>query len=272
MKPQTRHIVYSIAVLVWSAVLLYFYASGRVNKYLATDFRPLALAGGLGLAVLGLFNFITAGYESACSHDHGDCESAHEHSSGDSKPLTTFLLMVVPVLLSVAWTKDGYSIAALSRKGLYEAQAEISSPFLLSSKLPTTLEEIEKNHHKTPDGFYEFNLMELSFATGDREFQSLLNGLKVQTEGRWIDEKIRNPDGSRKRLYRLFLTCCAADSRPIPIILEFNGPAPELHENSWVKVSGTIHFPLEAGALQPLLMVEHVVATEPPPEENFMRK
>ena len=119
---------------------------------------------------------------------------------------------------------------------------------------------------------FEFNLMELFFATGDREYQSLLDGLKVRSEGRWIDEKTGNPNGTRKRLYRLFLTCCAADSRAIPIILEFSGPAPEFPENGWVKVSGTMRFPLEAGALQPVLMVEHVTATGPPPEENFMRK
>ncbi|MES2658678.1 MAG: DUF1980 domain-containing protein [Verrucomicrobiota bacterium] len=268
MKPRTRRIVYSLAVLVWSAVLLYFYASGRVNKYLATDFRLLTLLGGLGLAVLGLFNLLTAGHEAECGHDHGG-EDAHDHESGDINPLTAFVLMVVPIAFSAAWTKDEYSVAALSRKGLYETPGNIGSPI---SPLPLTLEEIEKNHRRTADGFIEFNLMELFFATGDREFQFLLDGIKVQTDGRWINEKTRNPDGTRKRLYRLFLTCCAADSRAIPIILEFDRPAPEFPENSWVKVSGTMRFPMEAGALQPVLRVEHVVATVPPPEENFMRK
>ncbi len=134
-----------------------------------------------------------------------------------------------------------------------------------------TLEEIEKSHRKTPDGFLEFDLMEIFFATGDREQQSLIDGLKVQTEGRWMDEKVRNPAGTRKRLYRLFLTCCVADSRAIPIVLEFNGPPPEFPENTWVKVSGTMKFPLEDGVIQPVLMAGRVVAADPPLEENFMR-
>lgn len=271
MKPRTRRIVYSLAVLVWSAVLLYFYASGRVNKYLATDFRPLSLAGGLGLAVLGLFNLLTAGHEADCGHDHGG-EGGHDHDGGDTHPLAAFLLMVAPVALTVAWTKDAYSLAALSRKGLYETPGSIVSPFPTSSMPDITLEEIEKGHRKTPDGFLEFNLMELYFATGDRQIQPLIDGLKVQTEGRWTDEKIRNPDGRRKRLYRLFLTCCAADSRAIPIVLEFAGTPPEFPDNSWVKVSGTMRFPREEGELQPLLMVDHVLTTEPPHEENFMRE
>jgi uncharacterized membrane protein YcgQ (UPF0703/DUF1980 family) len=86
-----------------------------------------------------------------------------------------------------------------------------------------------------------------------------------------MDEKIRNPHGSRKRLYRLFITCCAADSRPIPIVLEFGKTPPEFPENDWVKVSGTMRFPLEEGVIQPVLLVERVVAAEPPYEESFMR-
>jgi hypothetical protein len=39
-----------------------------------------------------------------------------------------------------------------------------------------------------------------------------------------------------------------------------------------VKVSGTMRFLLEEGIIQPVLLVERVVAAEPPYEESFMRK
>ena len=272
MKPQTRRILFSIAVLIWSAVLLYFHASGRINKYLAPDFRPIAFVGGLGLAVLGLFNLLTATQQADCGHDHGTDDPAHDHETSDLHPLTALLLMVVPVLLSVAWTKDEYSAAALSRKGLYDSPADMNSPFLASALPPLTREEIEKSHRKTADGFYEFSLMELFFATGDREMQTAIDGLKVETEGRWVEEKTRNPQGTRKRLYRLFITCCAADSRAIPIVLEYGKQPPEFPENGWVKVAGTMRFPLEEGVLQPILVVERTLAAEPPFEESFLRK
>ncbi len=262
MNPRTRRIIHSLALLVWSATLLYFYSSGRINKYLATDFRLIAFAGGLGLAVLGLFNLLTAEQDADCGHDH---ESTEMH------PLAAALLMIVPVALSVAWTKDSYSISALTRKGLYDTPAVVAPPALSSSMQALTLEELEKSHRKTPDGALKFDLMEIFFATGERELQSLLDGLMVETEGRWMDEKVRNPDGTRKRLYRLFLTCCAADSRAIPIILEFGAPPPEFPENAWVKVSGTMRFPMEGGQLQPVMMVGRAMASDPPFEESFMR-
>lgn len=271
MNPKLRRMLFSLAVLVWSGVLLYFHATGRINKYLAPDFRPIAFVGGLGLAVLGLFNLLTAGQSASCGHDHSGDE-AHDHETSDIHPLAALLLMIAPVALSVAWTKDEYSAAALARKGLYDSPAEMGPSFLASAMPPLTREMIEESHRRTPDGYLEFNLMELFFATGDREMQSIIDGMKVETEGRWIEEKTRNPNGTRKRLYRLFMTCCAADSRAIPIVLEFGKPPPELPENGWVKVAGTIRFPLEDGVLQPLLLADHAIAADPPFEESFLRK
>jgi uncharacterized repeat protein (TIGR03943 family) len=272
MNPRLRRILFSLAVLIWSAALLYFHATGRINKYLAPDFRPIAFAGGLGLAVMGLFNLLTAGQQAACGHDHSGESEGHDHESGDIHPLAALLLMVLPVSLSVAWTKDEYSAAALARKGLYDSPADMNTSFLAAAMPPITREMIEKSHRKTPEGYYEFNLMELFFAAGDREMQAAIDGLKVETEGRWIEEKTRNPNGTRKRLFRLFMTCCAADSRAIPIVLEFGQTPPELPENGWVKVNGTMRFPLEEGVIQPVLMAEGAITAEPPFEENFLRR
>ena len=274
MNPKVCRILFSLAVLSWAAALLYFHASGRIVKYLAPDFRIIALVGGLGLAVLGCFNLLTAGQEAGCGHDHGDGDDAscHDHESSDIHPLLACVLMVLPLAASVAWTKDEYSAAALSRKGLYDSPQNMSASFLSAAMPPITREEIEKGHRKTADGFYEFNLMELYFATGDREMQQAMDGLKVETEGRLLEERKANSQGTRKRLYRLLMTCCAADSRAIPIVLEYgNNPLPSIAENEWVKVAGTMNFPMEDGLLQPILSVERTVESEPPFEESFLR-
>lgn len=269
MSPRNRRILFSLALLIWSGVILYFYASGRIVKYLAPDFRLIALVGGLGLAVLGLFNLFTAGQQADCGHDHGP-EDAHDHESGDMHPLTAFALMIVPLGLSVAWTKDEYSQAAVARKTMSVEEAK--SPFLSSMLGPITREDIEKNHRRTDDGYYEMSLMELFFTSGDQELQKAMEGLKAETEGRWTEEKANNPDGRRKRLYRMFITCCAADSRAIPITLEFADTPPEMPENGWVKVAGTISYPVGKNGVEAVLKVDRVMAAEVPFEESFQRR
>jgi uncharacterized repeat protein (TIGR03943 family) len=269
MPPILRRLMLSIAVMVWGGILVYFHASGRINVYLAPDFRLFALIGGLGLVVLGLFNALMCANPAFVPHDHKGDPNATE--AGDMHPLAGFLLMIVPICMSVAWTKDEYSLAALSRKGLFDAPSATSLPFMSASLEPLTREDLERTHRRTSDGFFEFNLMELFFATGDREMQQVIDGLEVQTEGRWIDERQNNPDGRRRRLYRLFMTCCIADSRAIPIVLEFAGEPPEMPENGWARVAGTMSFPTENGVIQPVLLAERALAADPPIEEMFLR-
>lgn len=264
MKPAIQRILCSLAVLVWGSVLLYFYASGRITHYLAPDFRPLVLAGGLGLMVLGLFNLLTAGHTSDC----GCGDETHDHGNSDLHPLVVLVLMIAPVLLSVSWTKDRYSPSALTRKGLYDAPSFTGSP----APSPIALGQIQSTHRKTADGHYQLDLMELFFATGVREHQSQIEGQKVETEGRWLNGKADSKAGPRTRLYRMFITCCAADSRAIPILLDFEGAPPEFHDNTWVKVGGTMRYQLENGVLQPVLQVERANEAGLPGEENLMRK
>ncbi len=269
MRPVIRRVLFSLSVLLWSACILYFYGSGRIVKYLAPDFREIAMAGGLGLAVLGMFNLLTAFREAECGHDHG---ADHDHEGADMNPWLSFLLMTIPLCLSVAWTKDGFSQATLARKGLYDDASAETAPFLASAMPPLTMEDIESGHRRTADGFLEFNLMELFFATGDRELQGLIGGLKVETEGRVIEEKLNNENGTRMRLYRMFMTCCIADARAIPIILEFGAEPPLLPENGWVQVAGEMTFPEEEGMLKAVLKVERATAAEVPQEEKFLRR
>lgn len=265
MSPKPSRILLSLAVLSWSATLLYFHTSGRITRYLAPDFRLICLVGGLGLAVLGLFNLVMAGD----GDDHA-CKDGHDHASSDLPTIVVLLLMLVPLGLSIAWSKDAYSSAALARKGLYETPAR--SQITATAASPITREELEKSHRKTADGYLEFDLIELFLATGDRDQQRLLEGMKIATLGRIVDERDHNADGTRKRLYRLFMTCCAADSRAIPIILEFGKTPPSLPDNGWVRASGTLGFPVVGGVMQPVLTVDQASVVAAPAEESFQRR
>ncbi len=85
----TRTLVHLLSVamlLLWGGILLYFHVSGRITHYLPPDgiFRPMVLASGIGLVVLGLFNLLTMTAEDAgCEgHDHGhdhDHDHGHDH-------------------------------------------------------------------------------------------------------------------------------------------------------------------------------------------------
>lgn len=257
-----------LAVIAWGLALVYFCASGRIVKYLAPDFRIIALAGGLGLMVLGLFNLLTCRMVAVCGHDHGP-EDSHDHESLDLPPVAALAIMILPIWLGISWTKDGFSISALTRKGLNDTPAEAGSLFLSSVLPPLTKEIIESQHPANSDGYRTFPLMELFFSSADPEMRGLIEGMPVVTEGRLVPD----PEQPEKqfRLYRLFITCCAADSRPVPIIARFPKGAPEVEANSWISLSGTMTYPDEGEGHLPVLVVDFAQAKEAPMEESFMR-
>ncbi|MBX7211195.1 MAG: hypothetical protein K1X78_23010 [Verrucomicrobiaceae bacterium] len=81
------HLTSVLLLALWGGVMLYFYATGRIAKYLQSEgiFQPMVLVGGIGLLVLALFNLVTMGAEEAdcCDHDHShDKEHDHEHDHG----------------------------------------------------------------------------------------------------------------------------------------------------------------------------------------------
>jgi uncharacterized repeat protein (TIGR03943 family) len=268
MNFTLQRIFFPLAALSWAVVMLYFYGSGRIRFYLAPTFHPLCLVGGLLLAVVALFVLLTYQEKADCGHDHSASDAA-DHETSEMHPLASLLLMVLPLVAAVAWTKDSYSIEALEHKALYDDPPAVN-PFL-TNRQPLTMEELEKTHRKNAAGDVQFHLMELYFAIGDPEMIRLIDGLKVETEGRMVAEKINNPNGTRRRLYRLFITCCAADARALPIVVEFAKEPPAWNENDWAKVTGIIRFPVENGATQAVLDVKSCEKADPPWEESFMR-
>ncbi|MCH7227681.1 DUF1980 domain-containing protein [Haloferula sp. A504] len=262
-------ILQSLAVICWGVVLTYFYVSDRLVKYLAPDFRLIAFAGGLALVVIGLFTLLTAGQHASCGHDHGPGDE-HDHEALDIHPIAAFLILIAPLFCGVAWTKDQYSIEALTRKGLDDTAADAGSLFLSSVLPPLTKELIEKQHPPDENGYRPFPVMELFFTSADPEMRALVEGMPVVTEGRMV----ASPDGEpgSYKVYRLFITCCAADSRPIPITAQFEPDAlPQVEKNAWMKLSGTITFPDKGRGPQPVLEVDFAVEGQAPLEESYMR-
>jgi len=80
---KTLQILSVVALLTWGGLFLYYYAGGRIDKFLDPSFRIYALLSGIGMLLLGSFNFLNRNRAvGLCTHDHahGDaCEHDHHH-------------------------------------------------------------------------------------------------------------------------------------------------------------------------------------------------
>lgn len=148
-------LVSCLIMFLWGAVLLYFYASGRISYYLPPDaiFRPMVLWSGIAMCGVGLFNLLTVNVpDGGCDHHHDhhhdhDCHHhehghvcehhkphAHTHahgaleSSGALGRFVALVILTVPLGVAALLSPDHYSLTALENKGVYQTPPAASPP------------------------------------------------------------------------------------------------------------------------------------------------
>lgn len=70
-----------VVLILWAVAMVWFYASGRIDKYLVGQgtFRIQVLVAGLALAVMAWFNWSMRALNAGCGHDHSHDEADHDH-------------------------------------------------------------------------------------------------------------------------------------------------------------------------------------------------
>ena len=139
---QTLQFLAMIALLIWGGLFIFFYVTGRIERYVDVSFRTWALIAGLGLCVLALFNLATFRQKAAscCAHDHdhggsGGCcghdhGKEHDHSHGHdhdheqttSGLVTAILVLTVPVLMAARFSDNRFSAGYIDKWGKIERQ------------------------------------------------------------------------------------------------------------------------------------------------------
>jgi len=290
--------LFGLLASIWGGILIYFYVSMRVSKYLAENFHHFVLIGGIGILILGLYSLINpqekeeaahdCGHDHSHEHEHSECcghdhdhhhdhahdhchEEEHDHSEccGDHHhedahgPGVTYLLTLVPLLIAMTFTKDGFSEEGLARQGAYEAPPENQAPF--------TREDLEKNVPKNAKGEFQISLVNAYYAGGDKQLHEVMTDLPVEIEGRLMAERINNEDGTRRRIFRTFISCCAADATVAGISLDFGNEPSAIADKAWVKVGGKLSFEEYQGRSYTVLKVSSMEKAEEPYSEFLQR-
>ena len=317
--PRFFHYTGILILFAWSSILLYFYASGRVDFLLKGNFQYGPLFGGLGLAVIGLFNLFTAKAKVDCGHDHGhnhdhsECDHdhgrshheqdhhAHEHSDHEHEHacdhphhdhdhdhaghshddqtvpsiLATMIIVLVPTFAAAGMAQNKFSVDALANKGLYSNEVnarptEKASASASSESDRYTLADLEKQVRKSEEGNFLIPVPSLFYSAADEELADVLKGQPIETTGQVAPEIAENdPDGTRLRFYRLFVSCCLADARPIGFSAEFGKAPPEFAQDSWVKIIGEMTYPEQDGRKVPVLKVNTIEAIPEPKDMMY---
>jgi hypothetical protein len=127
-----------------------------------------------------------------------------------------------------------------------------------------TLADLKSQVPQSPEGNFMLEVPELYYTAGDKEVQGVLAGQPVETIAQVLPEKVHNEKGTRLRIFRLLIQCCAADARPYSIPVEFGKTAPAIKDMTWVKVTGKMSYKKEGDQTVPILEATSMTETTEP--------
>jgi uncharacterized membrane protein YcgQ (UPF0703/DUF1980 family) len=141
------------------------------------------------------------------------------------------------------------------------------APANTAEKHPAAAEEqsFAEYLQRTPEGYIVAEVLDLLYAAQDNVLRKDFEEKKVQLIVQFMPDNSAKTTGNRFKGVRMFMTCCAADARPIATLIEAD-KMPEVPEMTWVKVVGTATFPVEKGRRVAVVRAEKIEKTEPPPE------
>lgn len=224
------------------------------------------------------------------AHDHGaDHDHAHAAPGGWLSKSLTFLILALPLGAAALYSPDRYSdqffinkanavtsagSTALGGGGIDLAKRAEKTRPLPGTAAGTTdatttafsVEELERlSGGRTPEGNIPLQLVELFYMPAQtRDVQEVVSTQTVETTGQAIKDK---QDPTKMRLFRLMMTCCAADARPISIPIEFTAAPPEWREMGWYKVTGTVEYREINGAQTTVFKAASLSPSKPPRQQ-----
>jgi len=235
--------------------------------------------------------------DSGCGHDHDhghDHEQVPHHHHEQETPfglVMMLLILVVPVATATVLTPDQRTANWYANNGAASndtskarkptedqdlaarvKKATATQPAATEKDEPAdaaaayasfTLDDLKAQVDQNDKGDLMITVPELFYTGGDKVIQDVLAGQGVETIGQVMAE-IVNDNGKRLRVFRVFMECCAADSRPLAIPVEFANGLPKYKEMGWYKITGKMSYREERGLTIPLLEAETFEPTEEP--------
>lgn len=288
-----------LTLAAWSAVLLTFYFNGKVKNLLTPTFQPMVLVAGIALGIMALVFLLFRADASCCS----SAECGHSLSRLASGKVLTFLVLLVPLTVAAKYSPGSFGKATIENKGITDDYASLGigkpkslapvdmplpskEPAPADSETPATTpaapdapaqpgtqppapEPAATDYLvRTPDGNIVAEVLDLLYAAQDSVLRKDFEGKKVQLIGQLMPDKTSAAQGARFKAVRMFMYCCAADSRPVATLVETD-KMPDLPEMTWIKIIGTPTFPVENGRRVSVLKAEKIEKTEPPEEATL---
>lgn len=289
----------TLLLLLWGGFVLWLTVAGRLANYLHPTLQPYTAGAGVVFLMLAAFGFRSLFTSTASSpegnaccahghdhaHDHGIFANADFHEPGGVGLTMLFktLLLLLPLGILISGKGTAYSITTVQNRGVVNtlnnipsamasAPESVGSPSAPSMRSQGSAGEPDTNApgstNPSSGAPMPLQVIDLLYAVQMPSYRSEFEGKDVELVGQYVPMTTGNPRGDRFQAIRMFITCCAADAKPVGVTIQYPG-ALQVPEMGWIKVTGKPMFPLEGGRRTAVLEATKVEEC-PAPNEPFV--
>ena len=201
------------------------------------------------------------------------------------------ILLLLPLAIIISGKATAYSITTVQNRGVVDninnlpsakagASASSSSgskgmALATPSNTPLNTPSTDQVTNSTPSdqtsssgGPMPLQVIDMLYAVQMPSYRGEFEGKDVELVGQYVPMTTGNPKGERFQAIRMFITCCAADAKPVGVTVQYPKPI-KVSEMGWLKITGKPTFPMEGGRRTAVLEATKVEEC-PAPSEPFV--
>lgn len=249
--------------MVWGVVFLSFKWTGRIDSYLHPSFHIFTVISGMVLVLLAcglLFTKPSGAPGETPRRTRGVVFSA--------------CLLTLPLIAAVELSPSQFGVSAVRNRGLVEDIASLPSyspptdpalPTQDGSKGTDTAVNATDYLSRNEKGQIRAETVDLLYAAAEPTLRGDFENKEIEIIGQFVPARTANSGSDRFNLVRMFVTCCAADARPVSVLVQ-SKPGTTFPEMTWLRVTGKATFPPEGGRRSALVVADSVEEIGAPSE------
>ena len=239
----------AVVFLIWGYVLVWLVYKNHYKAFLQPILEPFLI---IAFVIFGLFAFICLMRK---PHTHScDCECEHHHISFKQVVICSLILLLPLCFLMIVYDKNLGSYALSKRSAGTEAH------------ITTSDDSAKDTDSNKPD--------KISKTNSETEIYTILSnwedyvGKEVTIEGAVM--KNEQFEENQCLVYRFLIQCCAADARPIGIII-FTENVSQWENDDWIRVTGIFDIQeFQGNRVARITATDFEILPQPPIEKRYV--
>lgn len=267
----------ALILLLWGTGILWLAGSGRLPTYLHPSLQPFTLGSGFlliliaGFAIMRLGSMRREAVHSCCCHDDAHGQEPHhrderDHHGGEGALvlIAKTVVLSVPILVLLSGNADRFTSTTVANRGVVQDLSKLPSANA-SAAMTAGNAAVQDATPVKPGGAMPLQVIDILYALQMPSYREEFEGKEVEMVAQYVPMTTGNPKGDRFQAVRMFITCCAADAKPVGVTVSASA-IPKIPEMGWIKITGKPTFPMEGGKRTAILEASKIDPCDAPSE------